>query len=205
MMLQDDDNGVNCKKAGGGSLRSVSVLRCLRVSASAYRRNILTTCRHLLRSVTSPSRVREYLPEIPKLSLDYGEVQSPYNESKVTLLIENRPQGMIAPMMLHFMAVLPPDWRFRFMGSQESVAHVNKSAAIRRQVGAGKLDLTLIPYNMSVNGQEEISRFLTTLWLYDTVLQPAEWLLIYQTDSMKELLPFIQTPANISRHDVRQS
>ena len=135
-----------------------------------------------------PSRVREYLtqlPELPKLSLDYGLDKSAYNESKVALLIENRPHGTIAPMMLHFMAVLPPDWKFRFMGSDESVAHVNKSAAIRRQVSAGKLDLTYIPHNLSVNGQEEISRFLTTLWLYDTVLQPAEWLLIYQTDSMQ--------------------
>ena len=85
------------------------------------------------------------------------------------------------------------------MGSDESVAHVNKSAAIRRQVSAGKLDLTYIPHNMSVNAQEEISRFLTTLWLYDTVLQPAEWLLIYQTDSMQKLLLIIQNPAKFQQ------
>lgn len=69
------------------------------------------------------------------------------------------------------------------MGSNESVAAVNESVAIRRQVELGKLDLTYIPQNMSTSGQEMISRFLTTLWLYDTVLQPAEWLLIFQTDS----------------------
>lgn len=69
------------------------------------------------------------------------------------------------------------------MGSEESVAHVKKSAAVRQQVEAGKLDLTFIPSNMSTNGQEMISRFLTNLWLYETVLAPAEWLLIYQTDS----------------------
>jgi hypothetical protein len=124
------------------------------------------------------------LPEIPKLTLEYaGVTKSSYNESKVALLIENRPQGMVVPVMLDYMSILPPDWKFRFMGSDDSVAHVNKSAAIRRQVKAGKLDLTYIPRNMSVNGQEEISRFLTTLWLYDTVLQPAEWLLVFQTDS----------------------
>ncbi|KAF5121161.1 hypothetical protein E5D57_013497 [Metarhizium anisopliae] len=79
---------------------------------------------------------------------------------------------------------LPPDWRLRFMGSEASVAAVNRSAAIREHVGAGKLDLTYIPSNMSTNGQEMISRFLTTLSLYETILQPAELLLVFQTDSM---------------------
>lgn len=86
--------------------------------------------------------------------------------------------------MLHFMSVVPPDWRFRFMGSVESVEFINKSVAIRHQVEAGKLDLTYIPSNMSVASQEEISRFLTNLWMYETVLAPAEWLLIFQTDSI---------------------
>jgi hypothetical protein len=86
--------------------------------------------------------------------------------------------------MLHFMSVVPPDWRFRFMGSVDSVEYLNKSMAIREQVAAGKLDLTYIPANMSTGSQEEISRFLTNLWLYEVVLQPAEWLLVFQTDSI---------------------
>ncbi|KAI0177658.1 hypothetical protein BJ166DRAFT_475762 [Pestalotiopsis sp. NC0098] len=124
-------------------------------------------------------------PDIPKLHLDYHQpAASPYNASKVALLIENRANPILAPLMLHFMSVVPPDWRFRFMGSLESVAHINKSVAIREQVNNGKLDLTYIPTNMSTNGQEMISRFLTTLWLYEVVLQPAEWLLVFQTDSI---------------------
>lgn len=106
-----------------------------------------------------------------------------YNETKVALIIENRPDSKLAPLILHMMSVVPPDWRFRLMGSNESVALVNNSAAIKRQVTAGKLDLTYIPTNMSVVGQEAISQFLTNLWLYDTVLQPAEYLLLFQTDS----------------------
>lgn len=86
--------------------------------------------------------------------------------------------------MLHFIAVIPPDWRFRFMGSPESVAAINRSFAIQQQVNGGKLDLTFIPSNMSTAGSEMISRFLTTRWLYETVLQPAEWLLVFQTDSI---------------------
>lgn len=119
---------------------------------------------------------------VPQISLQYAH--SPYNHSKVALLIENRPNPILAPMMLHFMSVVPPDWRFRFMGSVESVEHINQSVAIREHVAMGKLDLTYIPSNMSTAGQEMISRFLTNLWLYETVLQPAEWLLVFQTDSM---------------------
>ncbi|KAG9919241.1 hypothetical protein KCU98_g22520, partial [Aureobasidium melanogenum] len=46
------------------------------------------------------------------------------------------------------------------------------------------MDLTYIPSNMSVAGTEEISTFLTNLWVYETLLAPAEWLLVFQTDSM---------------------
>lgn len=125
------------------------------------------------------------LDKLPKVTLTYDyERKSPYNASKVALLIENRPNPILTPLIIHFMSVVPPDWRFRFMGSMESVASVNKSLAIQHQVQIGKLDLTYIPSNMSTNGQEMISRFLTNLWLYETVLRPAEWLLIFQTDSM---------------------
>ncbi|KAI1757779.1 hypothetical protein F4782DRAFT_546892 [Xylaria castorea] len=109
---------------------------------------------------------------------------SPFNVSKVALLIENRALPHLAPLLLHFIAVVPPDWRFRFMGSLESVAALNGSYAVRAQVASGKLDLTYIPGNMSTDGQEMISRFLTNLWLYETVLRPAEWLLLFQTDSI---------------------
>ncbi|KAL8678903.1 MAG: hypothetical protein Q9186_004760 [Xanthomendoza sp. 1 TL-2023] len=120
--------------------------------------------------------------DIPTVSLDFH--QPKYNPTKVAFLIENRPEPMLAPHMLHMISVIPPDWKARFMGSDESVAYINSSAAIRYQVSLGKLDLTYIPKNMSVAGQEQISQFLTTLWLYDTVLQPAENLLVFQTDSI---------------------
>ena len=131
-------------------------------------------------------RYKSLLPEFPSLTVDYGI--SSYNDSKVALLIENRPLGILAPLMLHMISVVPPDWRFRFMGSEESVAHLNRSAAIRRRVGIGKLDLTYIPSNMSVSGHEQISQFLTNYWIYETVLQPAEFLLVFQTDSKQKSL-----------------
>ncbi|KAK3333985.1 hypothetical protein B0T19DRAFT_355085 [Cercophora scortea] len=130
--------------------------------------------------------IQSALPSLPSVSLEYQyqKQASKFNESKVALLIENRANPILAPLMLHFISVVPPDWRFRFMGSFESVEYLNQSVAIRSQVAAGKLDLTYIPANMTTASGEEISRFLTTLWLYEVVLQPAEWLLIFQTDSI---------------------
>ncbi|KAL9615166.1 MAG: hypothetical protein Q9167_000372 [Letrouitia subvulpina] len=120
--------------------------------------------------------------EVPSISLDFHKPE--FNPTKVALLIENRPVAMLAPQVLHMINVIPRDWKAQFMGSEESLAYINSSAAIQRQVKIGKLDLTHIPSNMSVGGQEEISQFLTTLWLYETVLKPAENLLIFQTDSI---------------------
>ncbi|KAL8780016.1 MAG: hypothetical protein Q9213_006659 [Squamulea squamosa] len=128
--------------------------------------------------------IHKSLPVVPIPSLTVTYPTKPFNETKVAFLVENRPLPMLAPLILHFMGVVPPDWRFRFMGSPDSVRSVKTSRAIRHQVDVGKLDLTYIPRNMTTGGQEQISTFLTNLWLYEKVLQPAEWLLVFQTDSI---------------------
>jgi hypothetical protein len=123
------------------------------------------------------------LPAAPAIRLKYA-TPSQYNPRKVALLIENRPSPHLIPLLLHFTAVIPRDWRVNFMGSDESLAWVKQSTAVQNQVDAGKMDLTHIPRNMSVAGTEQISVFLTNLWVYETLLAPAEWLLVFQTDSM---------------------
>ncbi|KAF3939414.1 hypothetical protein ABW19_dt0201022 [Dactylella cylindrospora] len=107
----------------------------------------------------------------------------PFNETKLALLIENRVQSHLTPLLLHFMAVVPPDWPFMFMGSEASIAHINKSAPIRAYEKQGKLTYKLIPENMTINGQEEISKTMTNTWFYQQFL-PAEWLFLFQTDSI---------------------
>jgi hypothetical protein len=140
---------------------------------------------HVLLPNDAYNRMDKYLPdldiEVPSIRLDHHS--STYNKSKVALLMDNRKDPLLAPTMLHFISVVPPDWKFRFLGSPESVEYVNRSSAIRHQVAIGKLDLDLIPANMSIAGQELLSQFMTNLWVYEVLLQPAEWLLVYQTDS----------------------
>jgi len=52
---------------------------------------------------------------LPSVSVEYHYQRqaSKFNESKVALLIENRPLPLLAPLMLHFITVVPPDFRFR--------------------------------------------------------------------------------------------
>ncbi|KAF4511445.1 hypothetical protein G6O67_003244 [Ophiocordyceps sinensis] len=109
---------------------------------------------------------------------------SPFNASKLALLVEDRPLPVLAPLVLHFMASLPPDWRFLFLGSASSVSAINASVAIRNHARTDRLALRRLPANVSTSGQEMISRFLTSRWLYETAVAPAEWLLVFQTDSM---------------------
>lgn len=63
---------------------------------------------------------------LPRVSLQHAA--PPSEASKLALLIEDRPLPVLAPLMLHFMAVLPPDWRFLFLGSAASMAAINASA-----------------------------------------------------------------------------
>lgn len=109
---------------------------------------------------------------------------APFNSSKLALLVEDRPLPALAPVLLHFMAALAPDWRFLFLGSAASLSAVNASAAVRSRVGTGRLLLRPMPAGVSTSGTEMVSRFLTSRWLYETAVAPAEWLLVFQTDSM---------------------
>ncbi|KAF3923046.1 hypothetical protein ABW20_dc0104886 [Dactylellina cionopaga] len=107
-----------------------------------------------------------------------------FNKSKVALLIEDRPLGQLAPLMLHMMNVVPPDWTFRFYGSKISIDHLNHSLPIQMWERLGKLTMELVPSNLTLHGQQELSKTFTNLWFYETFLAPAEYLLVFQTDSV---------------------
>jgi len=102
--------------------------------------------------------------------------------------------------MLHMIGVVPPDWTFKLMGSEVAVQFINESRAIQQQVQIGKLELTYIPENMTTSGSEEISQFLTNLWVYETLMAPAEWVLIWQTDSKSPILS--SSPLNTSQEEL---
>ncbi|KAK6515453.1 hypothetical protein TWF506_007788 [Arthrobotrys conoides] len=131
-----------------------------------------------------PSRVLPGTISVEILRPNHGKhTPSPYNETKLALLIENRSQPHLTPLLLHFMSVVPPEWPFLFLGSNESIAHIQKSGPIRGYISNGKLSVRLIPEDMKVDSQENLSKTMTRVDFYKMLL-PAEWLFIFQTDSI---------------------
>lgn len=116
-------------------------------------------------------------------------VQTPHgvlDRTRVALLIENRPLPYLIPLLVHFIAVVPPEWSFRFMGSPESIAMMGANPTIQRHVESKKLFLDLIPYDIvsNVETYETMNHLLSRAWLYEEWLWPAEWVFLFQDDSM---------------------
>ncbi|KAI8634894.1 hypothetical protein F5Y19DRAFT_485839 [Xylariaceae sp. FL1651] len=136
------------------------------------------------------TRLSEARQRIPKVRIDWHPVwpdQDPrdrFNLSKVALLIEPRPLPHLVPQILHMISVVPPDWRFVFVGSNQSVASVGRSYATKHQQAVGKLDLMILPRPWEIDGKEKVHRMLTDRRFYDEFLPGVEWLLKYEYDSI---------------------
>ncbi|EPS43274.1 hypothetical protein H072_2751 [Dactylellina haptotyla CBS 200.50] len=135
--------------------------------------------------VLFPNASHKVISRVPRVKIGYPHPpRSPFNETKVALLIEGRALPHLTPLLLHYMSVVPPDWRFKFFGSDESVKHLNRSRVVRAHITDGKLDIAKLPEGMSMQGQEATSQTFTNLTFYRDVLAPAEFLLVFQTDAM---------------------
>lgn len=100
--------------------------------------------------------------------------------------MENRPLPYLIPLLLHFISVVPPEWSFRFMGSEESNALLLSNPTIRRYIEGKKLFVDLIPYEIveDIESYPAVNRLLSRPWLYKEWLWPAEWVFLFQDDSM---------------------
>ncbi|RFU73407.1 hypothetical protein TARUN_8848 [Trichoderma arundinaceum] len=138
---------------------------------------------------TVSSRLEEARKIIPSVKLDWPapytrDPRAAFNSSKLALLIESRPMPHLSPLMLHMMAVVPPDWRFIFIGSRESIHSVSRAYSIRHQQVIGKLDLMELPLPWSIASREDVFRLLTDSRFYDEFLPGVEWILKYEHDSI---------------------
>lgn len=78
-------------------------------------------------------------------------VETPFgvlDRTRVAVLIEDRPLPYLIPLLLQFIAVVPPEWSFRFMGSEDSIKMMESNPTIRRYLEGNKLFLDLIPYHL---------------------------------------------------------
>lgn len=81
-------------------------------------------------------------------------------------------------------SVVPPDWRFVFIGSEQSVVTVGRAYATKYQQVIGKLDLMVLPEPWNISSKEHVFRTLTDPRFYDEFLPGVEWLLKYESDSI---------------------
>jgi hypothetical protein len=134
------------------------------------------------------SRLDEARQQIPSIKVDWAQgSQDPrdaYNVSKVAILIEPRPLPHLVPQILHMISVVPPDWRFLFIGSSKSVVSVGRAYATKHQQVIGKLDLMVLPEPWEIETKEKVYRLLTDMRFYDEFLPGVEWILKYESDSI---------------------
>jgi hypothetical protein len=81
-------------------------------------------------------------------------------------------------------SVVPHNWRFVFIGTNESVISVSRSFATQFQEANGKLDLVVLPKPWSIESKEHVYRLLTDISFYDNFLPDVEWLLKFESDSI---------------------
>jgi Protein of unknown function (DUF5672) len=127
------------------------------------------------------------IEHLPAVKVDWHPNYDPkaqFNASKVALLIEGRPIPHLVPQLLHMISVVPPDWRFMFIGTNKSVISVSRSFATQYQEANGKLDLVVLPKPWSIESKEHVYRLLTDLNFYDQFLPNVEWLLKFESDSI---------------------
>ncbi|KAI0195102.1 hypothetical protein EV127DRAFT_332702 [Xylaria flabelliformis] len=136
------------------------------------------------------TRLSEARQRIPNVKIDWhpqwpeGNPRGRFNASKVALMIEPRPLPHLVPQILHMISVVPPDWRFTFVGTNQSVASVGRSYATKHQQVVGKLDLLVLPAPWEIDSKEKVHRLLTDMRFYDEFFPGVEWLLKYEYDSI---------------------
>jgi len=133
------------------------------------------------------SNLSRYTTGLPTVHINYNRdasAVSEYDPSKLALLIEAVPLQHTTPLLLHMMKVVPPAWKFLYLGSDESIEMLEKSSAIRQQQRKGKLELRYFWPNVSAVSVEKMSLLLTNPTFYEKELPGVENLLIFTTQSI---------------------
>ena len=133
------------------------------------------------------SQIHKARQKIPAIKVDWTTTDDPrarYNQSKIAMIIEPRVIPHLVPQLLHMISVVPPDWRFLFIGSNKSVVSVGRSYATKHQQVIGKLDLMILPEPWEIESKEKVFRLLTDIRFYNEFLPGIEWILKFEADSI---------------------
>ena len=99
---------------------------------------------------------------------------------KVAVIVDNRADSRLVPIILHFSTILGPDWPiFLFTTSNFGTA----SKAFHRKIKDGSIQLRDLSSAVGFEKHTDVSAFMTTPWLWEQ-LMPAKHVLLFQLDSI---------------------
>lgn len=83
---------------------------------------------------------------------------------KVAVIVENRIQKKLIPLILHFASVLGPEWPIVIYTSTESVGMFSASAAFNRFRKSGRIQIRLLPITVLFTNSNSVNAFFTKPW-----------------------------------------
>ncbi|CCG84452.1 protein of unknown function [Taphrina deformans PYCC 5710] len=115
-----------------------------------------------------------------------GQANYALNRTKIATMIEPRDDPLLLPTLLNFLAVVPADWPFLIWCSDDNIGILETSRVLRPYVESGKVELRLLPpeANHAALGTISLSRLLTRSWYWSQFDVLAEYVLIFQVDSI---------------------
>ncbi|CAK7203130.1 hypothetical protein SEUCBS139899_005859 [Sporothrix eucalyptigena] len=123
-------------------------------------------------------------------STDVAEVDTTFRiKDKVALISDTQYSARLVPLILHFHAVLGPDWPIVFYTSNETSSRLadtngtTGSAIWQRAVASGAIDVRIIPDMWNMTTRHGVNVYLSRPWLWEQ-LAPAKHVLVFQTDAM---------------------
>ncbi|KAL8693437.1 MAG: hypothetical protein Q9218_001747 [Villophora microphyllina] len=121
---------------------------------------------------------------LPTIKTDFHPSHTLFEDRKLAMLIEVNPYGHLTALLLHMMAVVPYEWRFIYMGSKESIARIDRSLPIKDYQKSKKLKMIEVPAGFDASTNEGMYRMLTHMRFYEQVVDPAEWFLLFRSDTI---------------------
>lgn len=109
---------------------------------------------------------------------------TPLDPTRVALIVETRPEKVLPGLLAHMIGTIPPQWIVKMVGTNESFGPVRKARALQQHIQSTKLQLVDLPDYYEMTSQETVSQTFTNITFYRDFLAPAEWVLMFQTDSI---------------------
>ena len=98
--------------------------------------------------------------------------------------METRASPLLLAVLSHFISNLPAAWPVHLAANQDVLDYVKKSQLMLQYVKSKKLVLTQLPERYRIDSGEALSQTLTDITFYSEFLSPAEWVFLFQTDSI---------------------